>query len=68
MPSDLDTESFLVVLWFIYAQPLEVKIMTMSAEAFHQLVRERRSVRGFRPDLIPEETLQSIFVWLKNPE
>ena len=40
---------------------LEVKIMTMSAEAFHQLVRERRSVRGFRPDLIPEKTLQSIF-------
>ena len=35
--------------------------MTMSAQAFHQLVRDRRSVRGFRPDLIPEETLQSIF-------
>ena len=35
--------------------------MTMSAEAFHQLVRERRSVRAFRPDLVPEETLQSIF-------
>ena len=34
--------------------------MIMSAEAFHQLVRERRSVRGFVLNL-PEATLQSIF-------
>ena len=40
---------------------LEVKNNDYVSEAFHQLVRERRSVRGFRPDLIPEETLQSIF-------
>ena len=36
---------------------LEVKIMTMSAEAFHQLVRERRSCAGFVPILFLRKRL-----------
>lgn len=32
-----------------------------SAEAFASLVRNRHSIRGFRPDPVPEELLQKVF-------